>query len=244
MTTCRTGSRAARAARTATVLPAPTSPVITPRACSVTVQVIRTTASLWAAWRCSMAGARSRPNGSRVKPQWPCSFCSISGHHLLWRSGACRTGGSAGRPWLAGRRPVRRGRRCGGGRRAGGSRPAGRRSRSWWPGLVCGSPVGLLVDVRGVGGGSEQGGVVDPGFQLLGVVGVDQPQVVNPGRWRVSLGLFGSGFGVGVPADAERHGFAVAAAAVADLDVGQVEWVEHQLGLAADEQLVDLVAVV
>ena len=62
------GSRAARAARTATVLPAPTSPVMTPSACSVMHQLIRATASAWAAWRCSIPGARSRPNGIRVKP--------------------------------------------------------------------------------------------------------------------------------------------------------------------------------
>ena len=31
-------------------------------------QLIRATASLWEAWRCSMPGARSRPKGMRVKP--------------------------------------------------------------------------------------------------------------------------------------------------------------------------------
>jgi len=31
-------------------------------------QVIRAQASLWAAWRWSMPGARSRPNGMRVNP--------------------------------------------------------------------------------------------------------------------------------------------------------------------------------
>ena len=69
MMVCRVGSRAASAARTATVFPAPTSPVITPMRCSVMHQPIRATASPWAAWRCSMPGARSRPNGVRVNPK-------------------------------------------------------------------------------------------------------------------------------------------------------------------------------
>jgi hypothetical protein len=64
----REGSRLARAARRATVLPAPTSPVITPRACSLMHQLIRAAASAWAAWRCSMPGARSRPKGILVNP--------------------------------------------------------------------------------------------------------------------------------------------------------------------------------
>ena len=56
------------AARTATVFPAPTSPVITPRARSVTHQPIRATASPWLVWRCSICGARSRRNGERLNP--------------------------------------------------------------------------------------------------------------------------------------------------------------------------------
>ncbi|ETW26474.1 hypothetical protein MGAST_18570 [Mycobacterium gastri 'Wayne'] len=46
----------------------PTSPVITPMRRSATHQPMRATASLWALWRCSMPGARSRPNGMREKP--------------------------------------------------------------------------------------------------------------------------------------------------------------------------------
>ena len=65
---CREASRPARTVRTEAVLPAPTSPVMTPIARSVMHQVMRATASLWAAWRCSMPGARSRPNGIRVNP--------------------------------------------------------------------------------------------------------------------------------------------------------------------------------
>ena len=53
---CRELSRPAKTVRTETVLPGPTSPVITPRAFSVTVQVIRAAASPWAAWRSSMPG--------------------------------------------------------------------------------------------------------------------------------------------------------------------------------------------
>jgi hypothetical protein len=65
---CREASRPARTVRTETVFPAPTSPVITPMARSAMHQVMRAQASLWAAWRCSMPGARSRPNGMRVNP--------------------------------------------------------------------------------------------------------------------------------------------------------------------------------
>jgi hypothetical protein len=68
MRVCREASRDARAARRATVFPAPTSPVITPRACSLMHQLIRAAASAWAAWRCSMPGARSRRNGILVNP--------------------------------------------------------------------------------------------------------------------------------------------------------------------------------
>lgn len=66
--TWRAGSRAAVAARIATVLPAPTSPVMTPMACWSTHQVIRATASAWVEWRCSIAGVSERPKGIRVKP--------------------------------------------------------------------------------------------------------------------------------------------------------------------------------
>jgi hypothetical protein len=56
------------AARTATVFPAPTSPVITPRVC----WSIRATASACPSWRCSIEGARLLPNGILVKPQCAC----------------------------------------------------------------------------------------------------------------------------------------------------------------------------
>ena len=45
-----TGSRPAVAARAATVLAAPTSPVTTPMACSLTSQAMRATASAWPRW--------------------------------------------------------------------------------------------------------------------------------------------------------------------------------------------------
>src|SRR5215472_13738161 len=54
MTVCRVGSIEARAARTATVFPVPTSPVMTPRVFSVMVQVMRAAASAWEAWRCGV----------------------------------------------------------------------------------------------------------------------------------------------------------------------------------------------
>ena len=68
MTVCLEGSRPARTARTETVLPAPTSPVMTPMDRSLMHQAMRATASLREAWRCSMPGARSRPNGMRLNP--------------------------------------------------------------------------------------------------------------------------------------------------------------------------------
>src|SRR5271169_6480064 len=64
MTLWRLRSRAASAARTATVLPAPTSPVITPMRRSATHQPMRATASLWALWRCKMAGDLPASAGS------------------------------------------------------------------------------------------------------------------------------------------------------------------------------------
>src|ERR1035437_2563994 len=68
MVVCRDASSPARAARIATVLPAPTSPVTTPRARSLTHQLIRARASAWLVWRCSIWGARALPKGIRVNP--------------------------------------------------------------------------------------------------------------------------------------------------------------------------------
>ena len=65
---CREASRPATAARAATVLPAPHSPLITPIACSVMHHEIRATACLCALWACSIPGARSLPNGIRENP--------------------------------------------------------------------------------------------------------------------------------------------------------------------------------
>jgi hypothetical protein len=63
MTWCRVGSRPATAARSATVLPAPTSPVTTPRADSTTQKLIRAIASAWA-WRANRSrAAMDLPNG-------------------------------------------------------------------------------------------------------------------------------------------------------------------------------------
>src|SRR5659263_536610 len=69
MTVCREASSPANAARSATVLPAPTSPVITPSAVSLMHQRIRATASACPPWRCSIAGARSRRNSGAVEPE-------------------------------------------------------------------------------------------------------------------------------------------------------------------------------
>ena len=64
----REASRLATAARAATVLPAPHSPVITPIACSQMHQEIRATASACAPCACSIPGARSFPNGILLNP--------------------------------------------------------------------------------------------------------------------------------------------------------------------------------
>src|SRR6185437_7456899 len=72
MTWCRVGSRAATAARTATVLPAPTSPVTTPRAASTTRKLIRAIASA-RAWRAnrSRAGCSCRTGSGSGRSGWP-----------------------------------------------------------------------------------------------------------------------------------------------------------------------------
>ena len=55
----RLASRAATAARTATDLPAPTSPVTTPMTRSSQHHEIRAAASACELWMCSIEGARS-----------------------------------------------------------------------------------------------------------------------------------------------------------------------------------------
>ncbi len=48
-------------------MPAPTSPVMTPMDRSLMHQAMRATASLWAAWRCSIPGAEVTPS-MRLNP--------------------------------------------------------------------------------------------------------------------------------------------------------------------------------
>src|ERR1700746_2271053 len=70
MTWCRVGPRPATAARTATVLPAPTSPVITPSRIWSMQKLIRAVAWAWA-WRANRSPAAiALPNGGRASPQW------------------------------------------------------------------------------------------------------------------------------------------------------------------------------
>lgn len=68
MTVLRDASSADNAARAATVLPDPHSPVTTPIACSETHQAMRATASWWARCWLSAWGAMSRPKGIFVNP--------------------------------------------------------------------------------------------------------------------------------------------------------------------------------
>src|SRR5215469_7361442 len=77
MTWCRVGSRPATAARTATVLPAPTSPVMTPSRVSSMQKLIRAVAWAWA-WRANRSlAAIAFPNGVRASPK-----CAAHGARL------------------------------------------------------------------------------------------------------------------------------------------------------------------
>src|SRR6266542_3292799 len=78
MTWWRVGSRPATAARTATVFPAPTSPVTTPSADSTTQKLIRAIASPWA-WRANRSRAGiDLPNGVRARPKWPAHGAALT----------------------------------------------------------------------------------------------------------------------------------------------------------------------
>src|SRR5271169_2993407 len=87
MTWCRVGSRPATAARRATVLPAPTSPVTTPSADSTTQKLIRAIASAWA-WRGnrSLAGI-DLPNGVRARPKCAAHGAALTAPPLLLAPG-------------------------------------------------------------------------------------------------------------------------------------------------------------
>src|ERR1035441_2329655 len=69
MTWWRVGSRPATAARSATVLPAPTSPVTTPSADSTTQKLIRAIASACAGRANRSRAAMDLPNGVRARPK-------------------------------------------------------------------------------------------------------------------------------------------------------------------------------
>lgn len=87
-------------------------------------------------------------------------------------------------------------------------------------------------------------GVLHAFGQLAGVLRLDQVQVVDPSRRRLErCRVVGSGFGVHVPADDVRNRVAHAAAVPAHLDASEVERVEHELDLAADQDGVDFVGV-
>ena len=91
------GVSAVVAGRIATVFPAPTSPVMTPMWCCSMHQVIRATASAWERWRCSIPGARSRPNGILVNPKYVCMSETLTAvQHLSCSGWACRAGELAG----------------------------------------------------------------------------------------------------------------------------------------------------
>ena len=65
-------------------------------------------------------------------------------------------------------------------------------------------------------------------------------EVVDPGVGCVGwFGRFGSGHGVGVPADLLGDALAHWPVLVADLDAGEIERVEHALDLLADQDSVN-----
>src|SRR6266849_1367750 len=70
MTWCALGSSWLVAARKATVLPTPTSPVMTPRSDSPMQKRMRATASWWLARSHSWLAGMVLLNGVRVKPKW------------------------------------------------------------------------------------------------------------------------------------------------------------------------------
>src|SRR5438874_10326385 len=70
MTWWALGSRWLVAARKATVLPTPTSPVMTPRSDSPMQKRMRATASWWLARSHSWLAGMVLLNGVRVKPKW------------------------------------------------------------------------------------------------------------------------------------------------------------------------------
>src|SRR5487761_1784603 len=77
MTWCRVGASPATAARTATVFPAPTSPVITPSRTWSMQKLIRAVAWAWA-WRANRSlAAMDLPNGVRASPK-----CAAHGARL------------------------------------------------------------------------------------------------------------------------------------------------------------------
>src|SRR6266566_4998386 len=77
MTWCRVGSSPATAARTATVFPAPTSPVMTPSKVSAMQKLIRAVAWAWACRANRSPAAIALPNGVRASPK-----CAAHGARL------------------------------------------------------------------------------------------------------------------------------------------------------------------
>src|SRR5487761_167370 len=77
MTWCRVGSSPATAARTATVFPAPTSPVITPSRIWSMQKLIRAVAWAWACRANRSPAAIAFPNGVRASPK-----CAAHGARL------------------------------------------------------------------------------------------------------------------------------------------------------------------
>src|SRR2546428_13267835 len=120
MTWCRVGSSPATAARTATVFPAPTSPVITPSKIWSMQKLIRAVAWAWA-WRANRSPAAiALPDGVRASPKCAAHGARLAIAVLLLVVSA----GLQGEPGEVGRRP-----RAGLVVLGGGEQAAGGRSR-------------------------------------------------------------------------------------------------------------------
>src|SRR4029453_4234705 len=97
MTWCRVGSRPATAARTATVFPAPTSPVMTPSRIWSMQKLIRAVAWAWA-WRANRSPAPiPLPNGWRASPKCAAHGARLAIAVLLLAAGLGRQPGEVDR---------------------------------------------------------------------------------------------------------------------------------------------------
>src|SRR6266568_2172356 len=178
MTWKRVRSRAAVAARTATVLPAPTSPQTTPRAASAMQKPMRAMASAWAVRAMRSRAAIRLVNGVLAKPKWATQGARGVGPVVGWsvRVGVVVVAGVIAVP---------------------------RRGRWWWAGGCWGEGgVGVAADHQW--GGDAGGGAVDEHGQageVFGVVAQLDPVAAQRGVDLVVVAGQADGGGLGDHAD-------------------------------------------